>query len=136
MWQSIPQIEVLQPQFSFLDDQLAERITLRTIQSDANLGGIFISSSGRNGVYRALCQQALSRHIHVVVHDVTPDNVEMVRKGIVGFIIGQDSKTAPRRLHSAGRFFQRQSQRFAAAYSTVSTSSPAETEPVFCRVKV
>ena len=96
MWQSFPQIEVLQPQFSFLDDQLAERITLRAIQSDANLGGIYISSSGRNGVYRALCQQALSRHIHVVVHDVTPDNVEMVRKGIVDFIIGQDGKTQGR----------------------------------------
>lgn len=93
MRSNYPQIDVLQPECSFLDEQLAERITLRAIHSDPNLRGIYISSSGRNGVYRAICQSGLAHRIHVVVHDVTPDNIEMVRKGIVDFIIGQDGQT-------------------------------------------
>lgn len=88
-----PQIDVLQPECSFLDEQLAERITLRAMQSDPNLRGIYISSSGRDGVYRALCKNSRSHRIHVVVHDITPDNIAMVRKGIVDFIIGQDGQT-------------------------------------------
>ena len=93
MWKSYPQIEVLQPEYSFLDEQLAERITLRAIQTDPNLRGIYISSSGRSGVYQAIRQSGASERIHVVVHDITPDNIEMVRQGIVDFIIGQDGRT-------------------------------------------
>lgn len=93
MWKSYPQVEILQPEYSFLDEQLAERITLRAIQTDPDLHGIYISSSGRSGVYRAIRQSGLSKRIHVVVHDVTADNIEMVRQGIVDFIIGQDEQT-------------------------------------------
>ena len=93
MWKSYPQVEILQREYSFLEEQLAERITLRAIQTDPDLHGIYISSSGRSGVYRAIRQSGLSKRIHVVVHDVTADNIEMVRQGIVDFIIGQDEQT-------------------------------------------
>ena len=31
--------------------------------------------------------------MHVVVHDATPDNLELIRKGAVDFVIGQDAQT-------------------------------------------
>lgn len=92
MTDSFPDIEVLRPECSFLDDALAERITLRAIQSDPDLNGIYISSVGRSGVYRAICKSGCAERIHVVVHDATPDNLEMVRRGIVDFAIGQDAQ--------------------------------------------
>lgn len=82
----------MQPEYTFLDEELAKRITLRAIQSDSDLRGIYIASSGRTGVYQAIRQTGLADRIHVIVHDVTPDNMEMVREGIVDFIIGQDEQ--------------------------------------------
>lgn len=93
MQKNYPNIRIMQPEYTFLDEELAKRITLRAIQSDADLRGIYIASSGRTGVYQALRQTGLADRIHVIVHDVTPDNIEMVREGIVDFIIGQDEQT-------------------------------------------
>ena len=83
MEQSFPEIEILHPECSFLDEQLAERIALRAILSDPELRGIYISSAGRSGVYNALVQSGCANRVHVVVHDATPDNLELIRKGAV-----------------------------------------------------
>lgn len=93
MEQSFPEIEILHPECSFLDEQLAERIALRAILSDPELRGIYISSAGRSGVYNALVQSGCANRVHVVVHDATPDNLELIRKGAVDFVIGQDAQT-------------------------------------------
>lgn len=89
---SFPNIHILRPECTFLDNALSERITLRAISSNPNLKGIYVSSAGREGVYRALTQKN-HPHIKVIVHDITPDNIKMVHDGIVDFIIGQDEKT-------------------------------------------
>ncbi len=93
MEESFPEIEVLHPECCFLDTQLAERIALRTIQSDPDLNGIYLSSVGRTGVCRALRQSGKTGSIHVVIHDITPANMDRIREGIVDFVIGQDVQT-------------------------------------------
>ena len=88
-----PSVTVLPPEYCFLDQGLAERITRRVLRDVDDLTGIYISSVGRSGVYRVLCNSEPRRHVHVVVHDLTEDNLQMVRKGVVDFVIGQDVKT-------------------------------------------
>ena len=95
MAESFPDIRVLHPECSFVDESLAERIAARAMQSDQELSGIYLTSAGREGVNRAVCAHAADRpeKIHVVVHDIINENVKMVKQGTVDFIIGQDVKT-------------------------------------------
>lgn len=63
MAESFPDIRVLHPECSFLDESLAERIAMRAIQSDSELRGIYLTSAGREGVYRAVhAAHRRSRH--------------------------------------------------------------------------
>ena len=93
MAESFPDIRVLHPECSFLDESLAERIAMRAIQSDSELRGIYLTSAGREGVYRAVHAVHRSEKLHIVVHDITEGNIKMVKNGTVDFIIGQDVKT-------------------------------------------
>lgn len=90
MQKNYPNISLMQPEYTFLDEELAKRIILCAIQSDPDL--------------RSLLHRLLQSHWslsgnpanftqRVHVHTVTPDNIEMVREGIVDFIIGQDEQT-------------------------------------------
>ena len=93
MAESFPDIRVLHPECSFLDESLSERIAMRAIQSDSELRGIYLTSAGREGVYRAVHAADRSEKLHIVVHDITEGNIKMVKNGTVDFIIGQDVKT-------------------------------------------
>ena len=93
MAESFPNIRVLHPECSFLDESLSERIAMRAIQSDSELRGIYLTSAGREGVYRAVHAAHRSEKLHIVVHDITEGNIKMVKNGTVDFIIGQDVKT-------------------------------------------
>ena len=93
MAESFPDIRVLHPECSFLDESLSERIAMRAIQSDSELRGIYLTSAGREGVYRAVHAARRSEKLHIVVHDITEGNIKMVKNGTVDFIIGQDVKT-------------------------------------------
>ena len=46
MAESFPDIRVLHPECSFLDENLSERIAMRAIQSDSELRGIYLTSAG------------------------------------------------------------------------------------------
>ena len=93
MAESFPNIRVLHPECSFLDESLSERIAMRAIQSDSELRGIYLTSAGREGVYRAVHAADRGEKLHIVVHDITEGNIKMVKNGTVDFIIGQDVKT-------------------------------------------
>lgn len=88
-----PDIEVLRPASCFLDSSLAERITYRALREVENLKGIYLATVGQDGVHRAIMRERLRGKVHVVVHDIVPENIQMVRNGVVDFIIGQDIRT-------------------------------------------
>lgn len=93
MRMSYPELKILQPECCFLDSQLAERIITRTIQSDPELTGIYVVSVGRHGVANSLRQNGQIGKIHVIMHDITPTNLQMIQEGIADFVIGQDVET-------------------------------------------
>lgn len=88
-----PNIQLLPPACCFMDSALSERILLRELTENDHLNGVYVSTIGRAGVYRALEKANAVGRVHVIVHDLTPDNLEMIRKGVVDFAIGQDMKT-------------------------------------------
>lgn len=85
-----PQVELLGTQQCFNDASMAERIVLHALETQDPLAGIYVSSSGRSGVYRALKRANMAGRVHLIVHDPTPGNMRMARDGVVDFIIGQD----------------------------------------------
>ena len=93
MGEHFPDVSVLRPEFCYLDPDLAERITLRALEEIEDLSGIYISSVGRSGVYRAIQKAGKQGQIHVVVHDLSRDNLQMIRAGVVDFAIGQAVRT-------------------------------------------
>lgn len=93
MAKSTPGIRVLPSACCFLDSEMAERLVLRELERNPTLNGIYISTVGRTGVYRALKRAGIAEQVHVVVHDLTRDNLEMIREGVVDFAIGQDVRT-------------------------------------------
>ena len=93
MAENFPGILILHPECSFLDENLAERIASRAIHSEEEVNGFYLTSAGREGVYRAVNAAENREKIHIVVHDITEGNVRMVKQGTVDFIIGQDVKT-------------------------------------------
>lgn len=88
-----PNLHVLQPGCCFLDENLAQRIVTRVIESDANLTGIYVVSVGRRGIAEALRQTEKAGTIHTIMHDITPVNLQLIREGITDFVIGQDVET-------------------------------------------
>jgi LacI family transcriptional regulator len=93
MSERYPQVNILPPEYCFMDSELAERITRRALRDVDDLAGIYLSSVGRNGVYRAIQAAGCPKNIHVVVHDLMPDNLRMIREGVVDFAIGQGMET-------------------------------------------
>lgn len=93
MARAYPEIRLLPPAYCYLNSELIERTVLREIEKNEMLTGIYPSTAVRTGVFQALQRADAGRRIHVVVHDLTEDNLEMIRKGVVDFAIGQDVKT-------------------------------------------
>lgn len=93
MSECYPQVEILHPEYCFMDPDLAERITRRALRDVDDLAGIYLSSVGRSGVYRAIQTARCQGKVHVVVHDLVPDNLRMIREGVVDFAIGQGIET-------------------------------------------
>ena len=71
MAENFPGIRILHPECSFLDENLAERIASRAIHSEEEVNGFYLTSAGREGVYRAVNAAENREKIHIVVHDIT-----------------------------------------------------------------
>lgn len=90
MAKSYPGIKLLPPVFCYLDSELIERTILRELEGNPLLTGIYPSTAVRTGAFRAVQRAGVAGKIHVVVHDLTPDNLKMIREGVVDFAIGQE----------------------------------------------
>ncbi len=86
-------IEVLETQYCYQDQQLSERIVLRQLEMHPDLTGIYSPAPDCTGIYRALQKANAVGRVHVIVHDLSPNNLRMLQAGVVDFAIGQDTKT-------------------------------------------
>lgn len=91
--ESFAHMQLLPVEYCYLDEELAERIALRALRDMEDISGIYLTSVGRIGVERAIRQMGCAGRVHVVMHDITPDNMRMIREGVVDFVIGQDWQT-------------------------------------------
>ena len=63
---------------------------MRALNNFQNLGGIFVVSSGQEGIARAFDKVKPSKHPFVITYDRTPVNEQNLLKGNVDFLIDQE----------------------------------------------
>ena len=78
-------------QCSFDDPAEVERIILEACGSIPDVKGIFVVSGGQEGVLSAYEKLQASEWPHMIVYDRTERNEEALRRGIVDFVIDQNT---------------------------------------------
>jgi LacI family transcriptional regulator len=68
----------------------AFKIMLEYVNTYPNLKGIYVTGGGVAGVGNALEMTNKAGKIHVICHDIIPDTIELLKKGVVDFALGQN----------------------------------------------
>lgn len=84
-------VNLLEVQYAFDDDDMAEKIAGGMLACHENLAGIYLAASGVEGVCRALQEKGLSGKLKVISNDLTDQNVQYLKNGDIQFLLGQDS---------------------------------------------
>jgi len=72
------------------NDEIAFRETLRALESNDRINGIFIAGYGIKGVVKAVEVKNLSRKIHILCYDNAAFVTDYVKKGVIDAVICQD----------------------------------------------
>lgn len=83
-------IRILDVQYAFDNNQMAEMITRGMVREYQDLAGIYLAASGVQGVCRALEEEGISDRVKVISNDLTNQNIEYLEEGRIHFLIGQD----------------------------------------------
>lgn len=84
-------IQILDVQYAFDDDKVAEKITEEILKEHGNLSGIYLTASGAEGVCRALRKRDCIGRVKVISNDLTPVNMEELKSGSIQFLVGQNA---------------------------------------------
>ncbi len=84
-------VELLDVQYAFDDDNIAEKITKEMLKEHQTLWGIYLAASGVGGVCQALEEKNLGGKVKVISNDLTARNEECLRKGTIQFLLGQNA---------------------------------------------
>ncbi|MCI9124576.1 MAG: substrate-binding domain-containing protein [Eubacterium sp.] len=85
-----PDVRMLDIQYAFDDDGMAELITGGMIKEYPDLEGIYLAASGVQGVCRALCKAGFADRVRVISNDLTKQNLQCLAEGNIRFLIGQN----------------------------------------------
>lgn len=88
-----PDLSLLPVENCMDDPENAYQIVCTALKTHPDLGGIYVSSTGYGGVCKALIESNMQHKVHVVVHDMIPENLQMARLEVYDFVIGQDART-------------------------------------------
>lgn len=83
-------VGILDVQYDFDDDRMAEMITQGMLKEYEDLTGIYLAASGVYGVCKALEEQGMEGKVKVISNDLTSQNVRYLEEGKIRFLIGQD----------------------------------------------
>jgi len=83
-------IDVVGIQLNKDDEESAYMIAKSFIEDNPTLAGIYMVSGGQAGACRALEETGKASQIKFIVHDVLPETVEYINKGVIDFIIDQN----------------------------------------------
>ena len=91
MQQKYPKIQLLGPEYCFEDNEKSEKITDQLLKTYPDLKAIYITSHGESGVCNSLCKHGKAGKIKMIANDFLGENYELMRKGYINFLIGQDA---------------------------------------------
>lgn len=83
-------VQVLDVQYAFDDNHMAEMITHGMLKEYEDLTGIYLAASGVQGVCKALGDLGMEEKVKVISNDLTAQNVQYLKEGKIRFLIGQD----------------------------------------------
>lgn len=84
-------IQILDVQYAFDDDKMAERIVQEMLKEYGDLAGIYLTASGVEGVCQALRERGGIGKVKVISNDLTPKNKEELKNGSIQFLLGQNA---------------------------------------------
>lgn len=87
---SFPQIEIAGVQGSFDESREVEKIIVNAMRDIPDINGIFVVSSGQEGIERAFSKLCLPKRPYMVVYDQTSKNEKLLEEGMVDFLIDQN----------------------------------------------
>ncbi|MGI6010298.1 MAG: LacI family DNA-binding transcriptional regulator [Ruminococcus sp.] len=87
---SFPDMELLGVQGSSGDPGEVEQIVVNTLEREPDLAGIFVACMGQEGVSAAFERLNLQKRPYVIVYDLTPENVDDLKKGNFDFLLDQE----------------------------------------------
>lgn len=83
-------IKLLDVQYAFDNEHMAEMITQGMLKEYQNLSGIYLAAAGASGVCKALEEAGVSDKVKVISNDLTSQNVQYLEGEKISFLIGQD----------------------------------------------
>lgn len=85
-------VAILDLQYDYDEDGLAEKITEEMLKEYRNLAGIYLAASGSEGVCRALRKKGLVGKVKVISNDLTQGNLKELSEGAIQFLLGQNAR--------------------------------------------
>lgn len=83
-------VRMLDIQYAFDDDGMAELITDGMLKEYPDLEGIYLAAAGVQGVCRALQKAGSTDRVRVISNDLTKQNMQCLADGKIRFLIGQN----------------------------------------------
>lgn len=87
-----PEIEIIGPEYCFEENQRAKEITERILKEIPEIRGIYLTSHGEEGVCEAIEEAGMAGCVKMVANDFMGRNYELMKKGLIHFLIGQDAR--------------------------------------------
>lgn len=87
---SFPGLSIAAVQSSMDNDDEVRRIVENAMLNIAGVNGIFTVSSGQSGLRDAFANLRLEKRPSVIIYDQTPRNEQLLRDGVVDFLIDQN----------------------------------------------
>lgn len=86
-----PNISIPEVQYGYDDNKRVEGIAEACLAENPVLSGIYLAASGAESVCRVLEEKNKVRTVKVVSNDLTPQNKQYLKKGIIQFLIDQNA---------------------------------------------
>lgn len=86
-----PDIELLDVEQTKEDDMVAFSLVEKLLKENEDIKGIYLSANGHYGISNALRRVATKRKVFFVCHDYIRQNIELVKEGLIDFLIDQNS---------------------------------------------
>ena len=92
MRKKYPGIEIIGPEYCFEENVRAREVAEKIFKEVPDLAGIYLTSHGEEGVCRAIAEAGKMGLVKMVANDFMGRNYELMRKGFIHFLIGQDAR--------------------------------------------